>query len=221
MGMDFMYGVGTASDLTVPQVYIIADCDPHSPHYRVSQRNLARTQAQAALHGWSTEVWPAVNGHAVTSEDWSRIGVKLLDRGAIVQRPGAQGCWFSHWGLWQHCVATNQPIVVLEHDAHVNDAWPENIDLEACVWKLYRPDGRGERINTITGEWSRGSWAYAITPKYAQQIIDFSRTHGAQALDKQLGRLAIPWQYWPTDLVTHSPAVCVSTTSPKTKHRRF
>ena len=217
MGLAKLHGVGTASDLILPQVYIIADCEPRSPHYRISQQNLARTQAQALLHGWRTDVWPAVNGHAVTAADWSRIGVALLNRGAILKRPGAQGCWFSHWGLWEHCVSTDQPIVVLEHDAHVNGTWPENINLDQCVWKLHVPDGRGERVNTITGEWSCGAWAYTLTPRFARELIDFSRRNGAQAVDKQLGRSVVPWQYWPTNLVTHSPAVRSSTTSPKTR----
>jgi len=218
--LDILHGASTAFGLILPTAYIIADCDPRSPHYKVSQQNLARTQAQADLHRWTTEVWPAVNGHAVNAEDWSRIGVELLDRGAIVHRPGARGCWFSHWGLWTHCVSTDQPIVVLEHDAHVNGAWPESIDLDRCVWKLHGPDGRGERVNTITGEWSCGAWAYTLTPGFAGQLIDFSRINGAQAVDKQLGRLVVPWQYWPTDLVTHKPAVRASTTSRKTKHNR-
>jgi hypothetical protein len=109
--------------------------------------------------------------------------------------------------------------VILEHDAYVTGPWPADIDLDQCVWKLHRPDGRGERVNTITGEWACGAWAYTITPKYAQQIIDFSRTHGAQAVDKQLGRAVIPWSYWRDDLARHRPSVPVSTTGPKTKPR--
>lgn len=200
-----------------PRAFIIADCDPTSPNYKISQQNLKRTQTQAQLHGWITEVWPAVNGYQLTQADWRDIGVTLLDRGAIVKRPGARGCWFSHWRLWQHCIAVNQPIVVLEHDAGISAPWPKDIDLNHCVWKLHRPDGRGERVNTITGEWSCGAWAYTMTPRFAQQLIDFSRTHGAQAVDKQLGRSVIPWQYWSTDLAPHCPVVRSSTTSPKTR----
>jgi hypothetical protein len=200
-----------------PLTFIIADCDSHSPNYPISQRNLAQTLKQAEIHGWQCSVWPAVLGHTVTAEDWQRISVELLDRGAIVKRPGARGCWFSHWGLWQHCVSIDQPIIILEHDAYVTAPWPADIDLDQCIWKLHRPDGRGERINTITGEWSCGAWAYTLTPRFAQQLIDFSRANGAQAVDKQLGRAVVPWQYWSTDLVTHRPAVRSSTTSPKTR----
>ena len=200
-----------------PLTYIIADCDPHSGNYSVSQRNLARTQHKLHEHGWSYHVWPAVNGRSIGLADWEGIGVKLLDRGAIVKRPGARGCWFSHWALWSHCAAINQPIVILEHDAFVNGAWPEDLDIEQCVWKLHRPDGRGERVNTITGEWACGAWAYTLAPTFAQQLIDFSRLNGAQAVDKQLGRAVIPWQYWRADLAIHKPAIRASTTGPKTK----
>jgi hypothetical protein len=200
-----------------PPAFIIADCDPQSANYKISQTNLTTTLAQARLHNWSVTVWPAVNGRSVTAADWQRIGVALLDRGAIVKRPGARGCWHSHWGLWQHCIDLDQPIIIMEHDAYITAPWPEHINLEQCVWKLHTADGRGERVNTITGEWSCGAWAYTMTPKFAQQIIDFSRTHGAQAVDKQLGRSVIPWSYWPTDLAPHKPTVRSSTTSPKTQ----
>jgi len=217
MGLDILHGVSTASSIAMPMAYIIADCDPYSLDYRFSQRNLKRTQYQADLHGWNTQIWPAVNGHKVTAADWQKIGVEMLDRGAMPKRHGAQGCWHSHWSLWSHCVDIDQPIIVLEHDAYINDEWPQDIDLYTCVWKLYRPDGRGERLNSVTGQWSCGSWAYTLTPQFARQLIDFSRANGAQAVDKQLGKSAIPWQYWSSDLVTHSPDVQISSTARKTR----
>jgi hypothetical protein len=213
--MDLVYGTSTAFAQVTPTAYIIADCDTTSSNYKISQQNLKKTQTQARLHGWTTEVWPATNGYKLTPEDWTNIGVTLLDRGAIVKRPGARGCWFSHWRLWQHCVDIGRPIVILEHDAGISAPWPKDINLEQCVWKLHRPDGRGERLNTITGEWSCGAYAYTMTPLFARQLIDFSRKHGAQAVDKQLGRNVVPWQYWSTDLAPHRPAVRSSTTSPK------
>lgn len=203
--------------MTQPLTYIIADCDPRSDNYSVSQRNLARTQKQLEQHQWSYQVWPAVLGQDIGPKDWQRIGVSLLDRGGIVKRPGARGCWFSHWGLWSHCIAIDQPIVILEHDAFITAPWPEAIDLDQCIWKLHCPDGRGERTNTITGEWACGAWAYTLTPRFAQQLIDFSRLNGAQAVDKQLGRSVVPWQYWKKNLAMHKPAILASTTGPKSK----
>ena len=197
-----------------PKTFVIADVNS-----KISARNLAKTQQSAAQWGWQLEVWPAVVGSSINADSWEEIGVRLLERGAIQYRPGAQGCWFSHWSLWNHCVELDQPVVVLEHDAEILGVWPENIDLDRCVWKLHRPDGRGDRNNEITGLWSCGSWAYTLTPRWAGQLIEFSRQHGAQAIDKQLGSAAVTWQYWYANLCGHGPAVRSSTTSPKVKNK--
>jgi hypothetical protein len=198
-----------------PKAFVIADCDPLSAHYAISQRNLATTLRQAGVHNWSVTVWPASNGRNISPQDWLDIGVELLPRGAIVKRPGARGCWFSHWRLWAHCVLINEPIIILEHDAYISGAWPSHIDLEQCVWKLHLDDGRGLRKNSITGEWSCGAYAYTMTPNFARAIMQFSRSYGAQAVDKQLGRSVVPWQYWHENLAPHRPTVRSSTTSPK------
>lgn len=196
--------------------YVIANTEPNTPGFSVSQRNLARTMDQARLWSWPVTVWPATQGHTVTAQAWQDIAVELLPRGNLIKRPGARGCWFSHWRLWQHCVDVNEPLVILEHDAYITAAWPSDIDLDHCLWKLHLDDGRGIRTNTITGQWSCGAYAYTLTPAQAQRIIDFSRQHGAQAVDKQLGSLVVPWQYWHSDLAPHRPSCRSSTTSPKT-----
>lgn len=201
--------------MTQPKTWIIAQTDPASRHYAVSQRNLAATVAAAAQWSWSVSVWPAVDGWHLDSSAWDRIGVSLLPRGAILKRPGAQGCFHSHFGIWSWCVEHQRCAVILEHDAKITGPWPENIDLEHNIWKLYQPDGRGDRINDHTGTWSCGSWAYTVTASQAQQLIDFSRRVGAQALDKQLGSRAVSWAYWRDNLVVHAPAAATSTTSPK------
>jgi hypothetical protein len=201
-----------------PLTYIIAMFGKDQ-QAKTSQANLAKTLDLAQRWQWNVQVWPAVRGVDVTAQSWSDIGVKLLHRGAIQYRPGAQGCWFSHWTLWNHCVNIGKPLVILEHDAAISAPWPDSLDLEHCVWKLHRPDGRGARLNEITGAWSCGAWAYTLTPKWAQQLIDFSRSHGAQAVDKQLGQQVVPWQYWHTDLCPHQPKLRSSTTSPKVKNK--
>jgi len=35
--------------------------------------------------------------------------------------PGETGCFASHYQLWQHCVASNEPMIVMEDDV---DVWP-------------------------------------------------------------------------------------------------
>lgn len=203
-----------------PLAFVIAQT--HCTAHPISQRNLALSQrnvqaslATAAAMGWHVNCWPAVDGFALDHHSWDRIGVALLNRGAIVKRPGARGCFHSHFSLWQHCVELAQPIVIFEHDVKIVQPWPDHLDLDQCVWKLHTPDGRGDRINTITGLWSCGAWAYTVTPQWAGQLIAFSRTHGAQAVDKQIGSVAVPWQYTAYDIAVHGPSVKISTTSTK------
>lgn len=197
-----------------PVAYVIAVVDPCAVSHAVAKANLAVTVTVLEQWAWPWRVWPATVPSAV---DWTGLGVALLPRGAILKRPGAQACFHSHFRLWSHCVDIGQPIVVMEHDARVSGAWPAHIDLDQCVWKLCHPDGRGDRSNDYTGTWSCGAWAYTLTPRWAGQLIDFSRSVGAQAVDKQIGSRVVDWRYWCDDLVMHRPAVHRSTTSPKVR----
>jgi hypothetical protein len=195
-----------------PLTYVIAVTDPSAPGYKPAEVNLAKTLGELSKWSWPHAVWPATTPSGV---DWPLLGVELLPRGAILKRPGAQACFHSHFRLWQHCVSLGKPIVVMEHDARVTAPWPRDIDLDQSVWKLHRPDGRGDRVNDYTGLWSCGAWAYTLTPLWAQQLITFTKTVGAQAVDKQIGNRVVPWQYWSSDLAAHRPVIGRSTTSPK------
>ena len=203
-----------------PRAYMIAQTG-HTGHsqsrrnHQLSEQNTRASLAQAQRFGWKIEIWPAVDGFTLDQSSWDRIGVRLLDRGAIVKRPGARGCFHSHFGLWCHAAELNEPIIILEHDAHIVSAWDTTLDLDRCVWKLHTPDGRGDQINEITGLWSRGAWAYTVTASQARALVEFSQTQGAQAVDKQIGSNVVEWSYTSRDLAVHRPAIYRSTTSPK------
>ena len=186
--------------------YIIANLDQP-----LSRMLLEETQASLDQYNWSYQVWPAVIGKNIVDSDWSALGLRALDRGKFLRQPGAQGCFHSHFKLWQHCQCIDQPIVVLEHDAVCQAPFPLDLDLERCVWKLY--PASTTRINDITGEWSRGSWAYTLTPKQARDLTVFSQQQGAQAPDKQIGSRVLRWQHLDRDLFTHNPIPRISTTS--------
>lgn len=162
------------------------------------------------VHGWPCEKFDAVDGHRVDNNLWKSIGVRILDRGKMPRRPGAQGCWISHFLLWQICRDTQKPLVILEHDAVVTATWP-NLDFSQSLVKLYGPTGC--KTNDITGTWSRGSHAYTITPQQASLLIDHAQQHGAQALDKHLGDRVIPWRFLGWDLVRLNSRRGRSTTS--------
>jgi GR25 family glycosyltransferase involved in LPS biosynthesis len=154
-----------------------------------------------------------VNGHSVTEQTWKSIGVQMSANGKMSRRPGAQGCWISHWRLWNRCVETAQPIVVFEHDAVVTAPWPEELDITQSLVKLYTTAEC--KVNPMFGLWSKGAHAYALTPDQAQTLISHARANGAQAVDKHLGEKVLPWKFHSTDLVVLNPRRDKSTTSSK------
>lgn len=189
-----------------PQCYVIAH--DSSPVVADCVQSLER-------HGWQYEVVPAVDGHTVSEADWRRAGVVMSDLGKMKRRPGAQGCWLSHFALWQRCVDKNHPIVILEHDALVTAPWPTNIDIETQLVKLYRTAEC--KVNPRFGLWSKGSHAYTLTPQQAQVLITDAQEKQAQSVDKHLGDLVLSWTFYKEDLVVLNPRRGRSTTSPLRK----
>jgi GR25 family glycosyltransferase involved in LPS biosynthesis len=166
--------------------------------------------ASLIKYKWKFERFNAVED--VTDADWKRIGITMSDKGKMPRRPGAQGCWHSHYELWNKCATTNMPIVVMEHDAVVNGSWPESLNIDGQLIKLYR--SAECKVNPAYGRWSKGDHAYTVTPTQAQRLIDYARDNGAQAVDKHLGDLVLPWTFLNQDLVTLNPNRGPSSTSP-------
>lgn len=162
-------------------------------------------------HGWPYKIISATDGQTITQRDWDRIGVRMSDTGKMPSRPGAQGCWHSHFRLWRQCVELNEPIVVLEHDAVVTAPWPNTLDIETQLIKLYSTAEC--KLHPHFGLWSKGSHAYSLTPQQAQILITDAQTRGAQAVDKHLGDRVLPWTFLSYDLVVRNPRRVRSTTS--------
>ena len=59
--------------------------------------------------------------------------------------PGELGCFASHYLLWEKCLELNEPIVVIEDDAQLEECFDdsmkkyggEDIDLSARIWNIY------------------------------------------------------------------------------------
>jgi hypothetical protein len=192
-----------------PTCYVIAH-----PQSRVINDCIA----SLVKHNWKFEKVDAVDGQSITDADWKRIGIAMSDKGKISRRLGAQGCWHSHYKLWNKCETTNTPIVVMEHDAVVNGPWPVDLEINKQLVKLY--SDTGYRVSPTFGRWSRGSHAYTVTPAQANRLIQHARDNGAQAVDKHLGDLVLPWIFLNQDLITLNPNRGPSITSPLKKIKR-
>lgn len=168
------------------------------------------------LHGWDYEIFPAIDGHIITQADWQRTGVAMSDQGKMPRRPGAQGCWLSHFALWKKCSQSSNAMVILEHDVLIQSPWPEELDIDKKLIKLYR--SAETKVNPVFGTWSKGSHAYTLTPAQAEMLITHAQHKGAQAVDKHLGDAVLPWSFYKHDLVTLNPRRGPSITSPLRRH---
>lgn len=163
-------------------------------------------------HGWLWEISPAVDGRTIGPEQWASIGVRMsATAGKLPRRPGAQGCWFSHWNLWQRAVQTNQAMIILEHDAVIQAAWPGDMDIDTEIVKLYATGHC--KTKPGLGIWSKGSHAYTITPAQAQALIDRGHRWGASPVDKHIISGDIAWRFLGWDLVTLNSERGASSTS--------
>jgi len=189
-----------------PRCYVIA---------HTSSRVIGDCVQSLERQGWSYEIFPAVDGRTVTSQDWQRAGVTMSTEGKMTRRPGAQGCWLSHFALWQQAVDSDQPMVIMEHDALVTGPWPRDLDIDKQLVKLFSTAEC--KFNPAFGRWSKGAHAYTLTPAQAQTLIADAQQRGAQAVDKHLGDQVIPWTFYHSDLVMLNPRRGTSTTSPLRK----
>ncbi len=92
---------------------------PGSPERRASM------QTQAAALGLSLTFFEAVNGRAPHPLFAHVHAGKRQARKGRPFRPGEIGCWASHYLLWQQCVASGKPMIVLEDDIVLDPRFPE------------------------------------------------------------------------------------------------
>ena len=186
-----------------PMCYVIS---------HATSRVVADCRQSLQTHGWKFKNFTAVDGTKITTKDWEHINVQMSPTaGKLPHRPGAQGCWFSHWALWNLCVESGQPLIILEHDAVIQASWPQDLDIDTCIVRLYQYAHCKEKVGL--GIWAKGAHAYSITPYQAKQLIDRARHWGGSPVDKHIISGSIPWRFLGWDLVTLNPLRGRSSTS--------
>jgi len=167
---------------TQPKTFVIALKD-----HPISESQLADCLTSAKEHGWNVEIFWGVNGNTLTDDSWKSIGVTpRLDKPTMNKR-GTWGCFFSHWNLWNLCVKLNKPIIILEHDAIIQQPWSP-ITIDKSLLKLHRYYKRKNiKFDEDTGQWSPSTHAYCILPKHAEILINFSKKVGGFETDRMLG----------------------------------
>ena len=127
-------------------------------------------------------------------------------------RIGVKGCFLSHYSLWMHSVNTNNPVLILEHDAVILRDIPENIlnSFEEFLmldpfnkmkkdYKLFHQNeskkGIEEYFNPdvspkygVMEQYTMGLQAYIIKPIAASKLINHVKEHGYLPADIQCNK---------------------------------
>lgn len=172
-------------------------------HQKSAQKILPTTIESCRKNNWTIEIFDAINGYALTQDIWDQLNLKSPKKknnsvGKFEDKPGAHGCFLSHYILWNRCVSLNEPIIILEDDALVINQLSV-IDTKHDLLKLHSP--RGEKIHPVFGKWSPMAFAYWLTPIGAKKLINYSIQNKPTYNDKMIGSNILSWDYIKSPIV--------------------
>lgn len=144
--------------------------------------------AQQALatgkhYNWNIDLFDGTDGSTTNLENF---GVVVNQQDAkcrsMLEKPGVQGCFLSHWRLWNLCAIGTEPIGIFEHDIEFLGSCPDTkitdvVKLEGFLLKKARP----------AGEWYEGARAYILYPTGAQKLVAWVAKYGALPADVAIG----------------------------------
>ena len=115
-------------------------------------------------------------------------------------RRGEIGCFLSHFNAWQRCIKEDEPIMVLEDDAIINENFDEfEIQKYASIYDfiyLQRNENEPDKVQSINDKLEIPAYpynltAYVITPKAAKFLTSTNVLKQMIPVDEYLP-LAIP-----------------------------
>ena len=166
-----------------------------------AERQFQRCIESGNRHGWKIERFDAILGSSLTEKDFIAEGLYIRPGTKVSTRPGALGCFMSHWTLWKQCLQDNEDYIILESDAVINGPLPK-LDLSNYLIKLHLDTGTNH--SEVSGQWSKRAHAYALTPSHAKTLIDSARAKHVKPVDVFIGDQIVPWKHYDYNLVVHS-----------------
>ena len=137
-------------------------------------------------------------------------------------RLGVKGCFLSHYSIWLHCLETDQPILVFEHDAVVLRSIPTNITelfdefllldpynkMTKSYGSMHEKDGEfkieeyynenSQQKYELQHQYAMGLQAYIIKPNAAAKLLESVKKNG----------------YYPADMQCHKGIINIQTVYP-------
>jgi len=142
------------------------------------------------------------------------------------------GCFTSHYLLWKKCLELNEPILILEHDAHFESNIPEEVlNFDKCVNlgspSFFREDCCNfiepkEGLHPLRDNIFFGHHGYAIKPDGAEILVD-EVENGKKRLwrnDLFVNKKSHPWleEYYPWCISANVEYSTVNFTGLKAEH---
>ena len=160
---------------------------------------------------WKTEAESFLQERGITlNENWCKNSEYYKDRNQVeslieaFKLPGHQGCFASHYLLWEKCIELNTAICVFEYDVNVHRKLPEDIlegwddVLQICstakgTWRHdFTKDHNFSDFKIIEYPWPHfslsGSTGYIVKPSGAKKLIETAKEKGYLGADTFLNR---------------------------------
>ena len=158
------------------------------PAYPKSMAMAEHALVTGKQHSWDIELFHGVDGRLLADNALENIwGIKINQASkkcrAMMERPGVQGCFLSHWQLWKKCSEMNETIGIFEHDIEflkpleVLYEFDDILKLEGFELRKPRP----------AGEWYEGARGYLLTPTGATKLLTWVNDNGGLSPDVLIG----------------------------------
>lgn len=108
-----------------------------------------------------------------TAKEWrGRYNNRKMTKGEV-------GCFISHAQLWKHCIDLNEPIIIFEDDAIINNTWDEEyyeslIQKYNFVYLAHSENEDGAQSvddKLVIPDYPYNLHAYIVTPEAAQILL--------------------------------------------------
>jgi len=182
-----MQSLNYSYNQTVSKAYII-----RIKNHAESEEKAKRCADSCDLAGMAWEYWDAYNGvqdpiQPPAHHSGVLAMVKLTDH---YMTRGEVACALSHISLWQKCVLDDEPIVILEHDAIMVQAYKQHAVFNSiCYLGGNEQVNQGWQVLPTPPHASEGpnyhficrAHAYAIDPSVAKNMLAHALKYGINA----------------------------------------
>jgi len=177
----------------------------------ISKSMAVKCIAQAKEFGIDAGVFNGIHG-ADAPEILADLKLRQYKPKMKGGRLGVLGCFLSHYFLWQECYNSQEPLMILEHDAYMLRPLPKKVlkrfpdvlkldsldpyrntyneeiknqSQEVRVWSLHDRTDHG-KYKHYRGLYSIGGYGYIIKPHAALEIITQCKRYGFRPADHMI-----------------------------------